>query len=62
MEDIEEMSSVQECGLAVLSVHIAFLMGRQRIGDNIQIGCVIELYQLVINEVLDTVSQLETFL
>ena len=43
-------------------IHIPFLMWRHRIGDNIQSGCVIELYQLVINEVLDTVSQLETFL
>ena len=37
-------------------------MGRKGVGDDIQSGCIIELYQLVVKEVLDTVSQLETFL
>ena len=37
-------------------------MGRQRVGDDIRSGRIIELYQLVVYEVLNTVSQMETFL
>ena len=36
-------------------------MRRQRVGDDIQSDYIIELYQLVVNEVLDTVPQLVTF-
>ena len=37
------------------------MMGRQRVGDDIWSSCIVELYRLVVNEVLDTISQLETF-
>ena len=33
-------------------------MGRQRIGDDIWSGCIIELYQLIVYEILDTVPQM----
>ena len=36
-------------------------MGWQRIGDDIQSVCIIELYQLVVFEILDTVPQMVTF-
>ena len=36
-------------------------MGRQRVGDDIRSDCIIELYQLVVYEILDTVSQMVTF-
>ena len=36
-------------------------MGRQRVGDNVRSCYIIELYQLVVNEILDTVSQVVTF-
>ena len=42
-------------------VYIPFLMGRQRVSDDVQSGCIIELYQLVVDEILDTVSQLVAF-
>ena len=36
-------------------------MGRQRVGEDIQSGCIIELYQLVVYEILDKVLQMVTF-
>ena len=36
-------------------------MGRQKVGDDIRSGNIIELYQLVVYEILDTVPQMVTF-
>ena len=35
-------------------------MGRQRVSDDVWSGCIIELYQLVVNEILDTIPQMAT--
>ena len=42
-------------------IHIPFLLGRQKVGDDVQSGCIIELYQLVVYEILDMVLQMVTF-
>ena len=36
-------------------------MGRKKVGDDIWSGYIIELYQLVVYEILDTVPQMVTF-
>ena len=36
-------------------------MGRQRVSDDVRSGCIIEFYQLVVDEILDIVSQLVGF-
>jgi len=36
-------------------------MERQKVGDDVQSGCIIELYQLVVYEILDMVPQMVTF-
>jgi len=43
------------------SIHIPFWVRRKGIGYDIRLGHVVKLYQLVIDEILDSISQLHTF-
>ena len=36
-------------------IHIPILMGRQKVNDDVRSSYIIELYQLVVYEILDTV-------
>ena len=42
-------------------IHIPFLIRSQRVSDDVWSGYIIELYQLVVNEILDTISHLGAF-
>jgi len=33
-------------------IHITFLMGRQRVGDDVRSSCIIELYQHVVEDMV----------